>query len=60
MKKNYTTKKELMEMLEGVSEEAPIVLKVRGNSTKDYETNMKIIAFENSHGVLVIVDELSY
>ena len=52
-----TTKRELLEMLEGIPDSAEIVLKVRGNSTTDY-ANQTIVAFENSNGVLIIKDNL--
>jgi hypothetical protein len=54
-----TTKKELLEMVEDVADNAQIVLKVRGNSTTDYYTDETIVAFENSNGVLIIMDSLS-
>lgn len=54
-----TTKKELLEMLEDIPNNAQIILKVRGNSTTDY-SNQKIVAYENDYGVLIIGDELSY
>lgn len=52
------TKKELMEMLEDISDNAQIVLKVRGNSTTDYKEE-RIVAFENDNGILIIQDKLS-
>lgn len=56
-----TTWKELREMIEeeGVSDDTQIILRVRGNSTEDYSEN-GIVAFENSNGVLIIKDKLSY
>ena len=59
MMSNYTTKKELLEMIKDIPDDTPIVLCVRGNSTKDYEVDMKI-AYENDNGVLIIKDSLSY
>jgi hypothetical protein len=53
-----TTKKELMEMLGKVSDNAQIVLKVRVDSTTDY-SEQRIVAFENNNGVLIIKDKLS-
>lgn len=53
-----TTKKELMKMLEYVPDNAQIILKVRGNSTTDYD-KQEIIAFENHNGVLIIMDKMS-
>lgn len=55
-----TTKKELLEMIKNIPDDAQIVLKVRGNSTTDYSANEKIVAFENNNGVLIIRDELDY
>lgn len=60
MMSNYTTKKELLEMIKDIPDDTPIVLCVRGNSTKDYEVDMKMIAYENDNGVLIIKDSLSY
>ena len=56
-----TTWKELREMIEeeGISDDTQIILRVRGNSTEDYSEN-GIVAFENSNGVLIIKDRLSY
>ncbi len=56
-----TTWKELREMIEeeGISDDTQIILRVRGNSTEDYSEN-GIVAFENSNGVLIIKDKLSY
>ena len=56
-----TTWKELREMIEeeGISDDTQIILRVRGNSTEDYREN-GIVAFENSNGVLIIKDKLSY
>ena len=54
-----TTKKELLEMLEDIPDNAQIILRVRGNSSTDY-SNQKIVAYENHNGVLIIEDELSY
>ena len=56
-----TTWKELREMNEeeGISDDTQIILRVRGNSTEDYSEN-GIVAFENSNGVLIIKDKLSY
>lgn len=55
------TWKELREMIEeeGVRDDTQIILRVRGNSTEDYSEN-GIVAFENSNGVLIIKDKLSY
>ena len=44
---------------EGISDDTQIILRVRGNSTEDYSEN-GIVAFENSNGVLIIKDKLSY
>lgn len=54
-----TTKRELIEMLEGIPDNAEIILKVRGNSTTDY-SDQRIIAYESENGGIVIEDELSY
>ena len=56
-----TTWKELREMIEeeGIGDDTQIILRVRGNSTEDYSEN-GIVAFENSNGVLIIKDKLSY
>lgn len=53
-----TTKRELLDMLEYIPNEAEIVLKVRGNSSTDY-SEQEIVAFENSNGVLIIMDKMS-
>lgn len=54
-----TTVGELRKMLEDMSDSQQIVMKVRCNSTEDYEEN-SIIAYENEYGVVIIKDKLSY
>jgi hypothetical protein len=54
-----TTKKELLEMIKDIPDNAKIILKVRGNSSTDY-TEQGVIAYMNSFDFLVIMDELSY
>lgn len=57
-----TTKKELLEMLEDVSDNAEIILQVRGNSTRDYSTEERVVIeerFGSNGDVVIIKDKLS-
>lgn len=53
-----TTKKELLKMIENISNNTQIILQVRGNSTTDY-SEQRISAYENVNGILIIKDKLS-
>lgn len=55
-----TTKKELMEMLEDVSDYAEIILRVRGNSTTDYSEQEIIVTKKDYDDVVIIQDRMSY
>lgn len=51
-----TTKGELMEMLRNVSDNAEVILKVRGNSTTDYN-DQEITVIEKDYSDIVIIQD---
>jgi hypothetical protein len=62
-KPQRTTKKELLEMLEGLSDDAEIVLKVKDSSSdiiENYTQNQKVTVHEDMHKIIYIQDELNY
>ena len=60
--KNTTTVGELKQMLEEYSDNTKIVLKVRGNSTTDYSTDMGVVVTEHDYNdnFVIIMDKLSW
>ena len=55
-----TIKKELLKMMEEASDNTPIILRVRGNSTTDYYTTQEVVAYVDDDGRLIIQDKLSH
>jgi lysophospholipid acyltransferase (LPLAT)-like uncharacterized protein len=55
-----TTKIELLEMLKDFSDDAQIILTVRGSRTTDYEIDETIVVKSKDYGnVILIMDRLS-
>jgi hypothetical protein len=55
-----TTKIELLEMLKDFSDDAQIILAVRGSRTTDYEIDETIVVKSKDYGnVILIMDRLS-